>query len=130
METEENFNEPSSYQIKQDQATNKWVRVLPLGDTLGELSGHSAHAYQQLIVIFGGTDGKVALDRLLILDSNTHDLREITKTEDQILNWPEARTSHASCINQDIMYIHGGSTLKDKITCDNLWSLNIKTMRW
>lgn len=41
----EQFHEPSPFQMKQDQATNKWVRVLPLGDTLGSLSGHSAYPF-------------------------------------------------------------------------------------
>lgn len=44
---------------------------MPLGETLGSISGHSAHAYQKTIFIFGGTDGKSALDRLIKLDTET-----------------------------------------------------------
>lgn len=49
---------------------------------------------------------------------------------DGVQLWPEARTSHASCINKDIMYVHGGSSLNEKINCDSLWSLELKAMKW
>jgi len=40
---------------------------------------------------------------------------------DDMVPWPEARTSHASCVYEDTMYVHGGSTLNESKQADTLW---------
>ena len=63
------FKEPSPYQLKQEQQTNKWTPVTILGEVLGPLSGHTASLHNTKIWIFGGTNGKKALDRFLCFDT-------------------------------------------------------------
>jgi hypothetical protein len=81
-----------------------------LGETLPCVSGHSAQSFQDKIYIFGGTDGKKALQSLYVFDVLSQELCNVAVEE---LNWPEARTSHAACILNDAIYIHGGSSLSE-----------------
>jgi hypothetical protein len=42
-----------------------------LGEVLGPISGHSTQVYKRNLVIFGGTNGKKALDRMLVFYTET-----------------------------------------------------------
>ena len=113
-EDEDEFRKMNVFQVMNENAVNKWERVVTFGDTFPPRSGHTSilHESTSRIYTFGGFTGTEVLNDLFyfdLLDSSWH---QLLFTEEALLTYPKPRTSHAACFDthlKDKFYLFGGS---------------------
>ena len=103
-----------------------WKKINSLSEDAGMCprSGHTAVLDGSKVMVFGGYTGKEVLGDLW-----TFDLESLEWLEIETMLAPSARMSHAACIDQGRMYIHGGSGLNiGSENLDDLWELNLTSL--
>ncbi|KAK9803237.1 hypothetical protein WJX73_008212 [Symbiochloris irregularis] len=86
---------------------------------------HSAIAWQGLMVIFGGTDGKQAFNDVWLLDANL----STWSRQRHAGKAPAPRCSHAAALSGDRMFVHGGTAGFGTVFAD-LFALHLPTGAW
>lgn len=94
------------------------------GLTLGCRAAHSCDKVGKFLYVFGGWDGKVALNDLAVLNIDT---MEWTQPETMGLT-PCNRNNHTTAVVGTRIYVHGGHDGTQWL--DDLYVLNTETLTW
>ncbi|KAJ1521454.1 hypothetical protein ONE63_003122 [Megalurothrips usitatus] len=88
--------------------------------------GHSAVTYYRKIFIWGGRNETVSCNKLYCFDTETLNWSKPAVSGDV----PSPRDGHSACVIADRMYVFGGFTALTEKISNELYYLDLITMRW
>jgi hypothetical protein len=99
-------------------------------------SGHTAiyEPSKKKIIVFGGYTGTEVLNDICLFDVIENSWQSLLMSEEEIALGPKARTSHASCLDEetcDKFYIFGGSGKNIGFeNYNDLWYFDLITLKF
>jgi N-acetylneuraminic acid mutarotase len=108
------------------EASKVWESVVTVSEAFSPRTGHTAIADDNLIYVFGGTDGVSRNNDIWAFDPHTSAWRSLPTTGAK----PAARSGTQAVIQGSKIYIFGGYTKKDGDFFNDVHSFDTTTSTW
>eukprot|EP01137_Pigoraptor_chileana_P007859 Opistho-2@53973 len=108
-------------------ATGHWQRIMPAGVSPPPRYGHSCVLVENVMYVFGGSNGETTLEDFWKFDFGTTTWNEIPKASSLV--WPGPREHHTMVLGDGAFYLFGGARDRKTYYAD-LYRFSLASRQW